>query len=84
VLITHDCYQELFWFVIGHVICNDDAMKFTDGEENDLRFVTSHNAVLRITCDSAHDICAVYNVDHVLDQQLTRPEEPEEEEQISR
>jgi len=35
---------------------------------------------LRTTCDSALDICAVYSVDHVLDQQLTRPEEPEKEE----
>jgi hypothetical protein len=42
----------------------------------------SHNAVLR-TYDSALDICAVYSVDHLLAQQLTRPEEPEEEEQIS-
>ena len=58
-------------------------MKFTEGEENDLSFVTSHNAVLRTTCDSALDIYAAYSVDHVLDQQLTRPEEPEEEEQIS-
>lgn len=58
-------------------------MKFTEGEENDLSFVASHNAVLRTTCDSALNICAVYSVDHVLVQQLTRPEEPEEEEQIS-
>jgi hypothetical protein len=48
-----------------------------------LSFVTSHNAVLRTTCDSALDISAVYSVDHVLDQQLTRPEEPEKEEKIS-
>jgi len=42
-LITLDCYQELFWFATGHVICNDDidddddddAVKFTEGEEND-------------------------------------------------
>jgi len=33
-LITLDCYQELFWFAIGHVICNDYAMKFIEGEEN--------------------------------------------------
>jgi len=79
-----DCYQELFSFATGHVICNDDdAVKFTEGEENGLSFVTSHNAVLKTTCDSALDICAVYSVDHLLDQQLTRPNEPEEEEQIS-
>jgi hypothetical protein len=47
-----------------------------------LSFVTSYNTVLRTTCDSALDICAVYNVDHMLDQQLTRPE-PEKEEEIS-
>jgi hypothetical protein len=35
-LMTLDCYQELFWFATGHVICNDgDAMKFTEGGEND-------------------------------------------------
>jgi len=38
-LITIDCFQELFWFATGYVICNDDidddAVKFTEGEEND-------------------------------------------------
>lgn len=38
---------------------------------------------MRTTCDTALEICAVSSVDHMLDQQLTRPEELEEEEQIS-
>jgi hypothetical protein len=30
-------------------------------------------------CDSAPGVCRIHNVDQVLDQQLTRPEEPEDD-----
>jgi len=72
--------QEMFWFAFGHVICNEIYWRWRKWL---LSFVTSHNTVLWTTCDSALDICAVNGVDHVLDQQLIRPEEPEKEEQIS-
>jgi hypothetical protein len=54
-LITLTDIKNCFGLPFGHIICSDDALKFIEDEENDLSFVTSHNAVLRTTCDSTLD-----------------------------
>jgi hypothetical protein len=69
-------------FSIDHVSSNDDsAVKLTEVEENDWHSLQPHGMqfVDYPTCDSALEICGVWSVDQLLDQQLTRPEEESEE-----
>jgi hypothetical protein len=62
---------------------NDNAVKLSEDEEEDWHSlqplgVQSEDCP---TCDSAVDVCGIQNVDQVLDQHLTRPEEESEEQE---
>jgi hypothetical protein len=68
------------WFL------NDDtAVKLCEDEEDDWHSLQPLGVQFEdyTTCDSALEVCGVQSVDHMLDQHLTRREEPEEEEEIA-
>jgi hypothetical protein len=73
-------------FSTDHASSNDDsAVKLSEDEEVDWHSLQPLGVQSEdyTTCDSALEFCGVQNVDQVLDQHFTRPEEePEEEEEV--
>jgi hypothetical protein len=73
-------------FLIDHVSSNDgSAANLTEVEENDWH--SEQALVLQSedysTCDSTLKVCGLLNINQVIDQHLTRPEdEPVEEEEV--
>jgi hypothetical protein len=87
--VTHIAIKNRFvrcGFSTDHASSNDgNEVKLSEDEEVDWHSLQPLGVKSEeYTCDSALEVCGVQNVDQVLDQHLTRPEEePEEEEKVA-
>jgi hypothetical protein len=69
-----------YGFLIDHDSNNEaSAVKLSDDEEDDWQSFQPLGVQLEdyTTCDSALEVCGIQNVNHMLEQFLTRPEERE-------